>query len=64
MEKFLVKDKVDWIKREKEIKGLNIQRDPPSPTKFPCIAIKAYRGEGWDELGFCYLSDFGEEYNN
>ena len=61
MRKFLIKNKEDWENRSNEIKGLNIDADALEPKDYPCIAIVAYAGEGWDEIDYCYLSDFNKE---
>ena len=62
MEKYLIRNEIDWERTKTEIKSKDVY-DPGQlePKSFPVIVIIAYAGAGWYEIDFCYPGDFREE---
>jgi hypothetical protein len=53
MEMFFIEDEQEWKERRYEIWGVDID-EKKEPKRFPCVAIRAYRGCGWEEVDFVY----------
>lgn len=59
MEKHTVSSQKDWQARKEAILGINQESlsADKEPRSFPCVAVVAYMGEGWDEIDFVYLDE-------
>jgi len=58
MEKYLVNNEIEWRGLVSGDEGRNLGICIEKPKHFPCMAIIAYAGEGWDEIDYCFPEHF------